>query len=140
MSNELAWRRDVVKALRRAGLDARPVENPADPGFPDIEFVGGTMELKELDRWPVRSGTPVRVPLYKSHQRIWHSRRAAAGGLVYVLLRVGFEFVLLPGAWAAVHLGESPRDVLYHASLAHWRSKCDALDGIAEVLRKEWKA
>jgi len=46
---ESRMRRFVVEALEP--LDAVPVENAACPGYPDVEFIGGVMELKQIPGW-----------------------------------------------------------------------------------------
>ena len=127
-------RGNVVKILRKAGLDARPVENPVDPGFPDVEYIGGTLELKAVDAWPKRESTPLRLDHYTKEQRIWHERRAHKGGRIHVLLQVGPEFLLFHGPVAANHLGEEPRDRLYTLASCRWPSLKDLRETLAPTL------
>lgn len=108
----------VVKALR--SLDAMSVENGAHPGTPDVNHLYGWMELKYLKSWPVRPGTPVRVDHFVPGQRAWIGRRARAGGCVHVLLKVGAEWLLFDGEWAALFLGKMTKGELIEASLGHW--------------------
>lgn len=67
------------------------VENLVGSGFPDVEgcFDGNSfyVELKGALR-PARPNTPVRVK-WQPGQKPWLSRRWAAGGSAFVLLRVG---------------------------------------------------
>lgn len=107
MTQEKLLRSHVVAALKP--LDARPVENPVDPGFPDVEFVGGTIELKKLEHWPVRAETPVKLDHYTQQQRVWHTRRWTKGGNVTLLLQVESEYLLFTGIVAATILGHVPQ-------------------------------
>lgn len=117
--SEKSLRRRVIKAL--APLDAVAVENIACPGFPDIEFVGGTMELKVIPGWPARAQTPVRVPKFRPVQRNWLRRRWRAGGLTLLLLRIGRdEYLLFDGDVAADRLGKVPRRELETEACVVW--------------------
>lgn len=97
-------RQSLVELLRP--LDAYAVENPCVPGMPDVEFVGGWVELKYVPAWPKRKYiTVVRIPHFTPIQRAWIRRRAKYGGRVFVVLRVEDDWFVLPGAPAANHLG-----------------------------------
>lgn len=72
---EQQQRQKVVKALNKAGRDATSVENPAYPGTPDIQFIGGWIECKYLEDWPAREETTVRIPHFTQQQRVWLIRR-----------------------------------------------------------------
>lgn len=88
-----------------AGLDAVRVENPADPGTPDINFKLGWIETKLIKRWPKKKLSPVRVRHYTPQQRAWHVRRHKVGGFILVVIEVeGYVFVY-DGLTAAQHLG-----------------------------------
>lgn len=136
MISEKQMRQNVVKALRKAKLDARPVENPVDPGFPDVEYIGGTLELKAVDAWPKRADTPLRLDHYTLEQRIWHERRHHRGGRIHVLLQVGREFLLFRGADAARHLGYEPCKFLRDLATRRWTSlqamKLELAEALAE--------
>jgi hypothetical protein len=136
MSSEKQLRGNVVKLLRGARLDARPVENPVDPGFPDVEYIGGLLELKEVDDWPARADTILRIEHYTQEQRIWHERRAHFGGRIHVLLQVEREYLLFTGAVAAQHLGRVPRATLYDLACARWPSLADLSAGLAVALKE----
>lgn len=136
MSSEKQLRGNVVKLLRGAKLDAQPIENPIVPGFPDVEYIGGLIELKEVDDWPAREDTPLRIEHYTQEQRIWHERRAHFGGRIHVLLQVGREYLLFKGAVAAQHLGRVPRATLYDLACARWASLADLSAGLAVALKE----
>lgn len=108
--NEDSIKPTVIKILRE--LDAVSVENAARSGTPDINFVEGWIELKWKSSWPVRPQTPLRVETFTPQQRAWITRRWRAGGNIWVLLRVGHEWLLFPGLWAALHLGEKTQSEL----------------------------
>jgi hypothetical protein len=62
--------------LTEAGLDAGSVENASGPGTPDIQYVGGWLELKWLAAWPKKADTPVVIEHFTPQQRVWAIRRA----------------------------------------------------------------
>jgi len=128
-------RSNVVKLLRHAGLDARPVENAVDIGYPDIEYIGGLLELKQIDAWPKRIETPLRCEHYTQEQRIWHERRWHAGGAIHVLLQVGPEFLLFTGRTAPNLLGHASRKVLVANAKAHFHTLADLVARLPEVLK-----
>lgn len=136
MTQEKTLRSHVLGILKKAGLDPRPVENPVDPGFPDVEFIGGTIELKKLEHWPVRPDTPVRLDHYTQQQRVWHTRRWAKGGNVTLLLQVEAEYLLLTGIVAATILGTAPQAELRREALRVFPSLGALKDGLAQAVKE----
>jgi hypothetical protein len=132
MAHESSLWKMMKKSLAGPGRDLVRVENPIAPGTPDVNYsINGTdgwVELKEIDRWPKRPGTPVRIPHYTPQQRLWIRRRVLAGGRAFVLLRVNesMTYLLLPGAWAWKNLGKVPREELERAACCRWRGEFDA--------------
>lgn len=118
-------RRPVVTALRE--LKAFAVENGhCYPGTPDVAYVGGWIELKELDKFPVRPTTPVRVRHFTPEQRAWHVAWEHHGGVSWVLLKVGkFDWLLFRGSVAADILGNVVRSELESAAVLIMRSGLD---------------
>ena len=71
------------------------VENSCGKGMPDVHFIqgkkSGWIELKFLEKWPrdkINSGLTL-------NQSMWSKEYRKAGGLSYVLLRIGREFTCL---------------------------------------------
>lgn len=89
-------RKNVVEAL--AKLDAKPVENPAWPGFPDVNYIEGVIELKQVDRWPARPETPLKLDHFTREQRIFLERRWRKGGNAFLLVQVDKTFLLYDGS------------------------------------------
>lgn len=117
--SEKAMRKRVTEALK--GLHAVPVENPARPGTPDVNFINGWIELKKLDRWPkIKPDDPVLLDHFTPQQRIWAQQRHRAGGNVWLLLQVGNEFLLFTGCFAAESLGRASKSALLHGAIKHW--------------------
>lgn len=110
-------RSQLIKLLKP--IHAVPVENAAEEGTPDVNTVYGWLELKLLDRWPVRGGA-VGAKLLRPAQRTWLRTRCAHAGSAWVLLRVANEHLLLWGAWAAEHLGRTNKEQLVEAAVAYW--------------------
>jgi hypothetical protein len=122
--NEAGQWQELQRQLRgRKDVHMGRVENPCDPGMPDVSWawagLEGFVELKDLNGWPKRGG-PVRVRHFRPAQKIWLRRRTRAGGRCHVLIRIGNEWLLLPGAWAAAHLGNAPRTELERAAVGIW--------------------
>ncbi len=111
----------VMKILKP--LDACRVENPCLPGTPDVNYVWGWIELKQVDNWPVNSHIPLRVPHFTPQQRIWLERRVRRGGKAHVLIQVAREYILLSGDVAAIMLGESTRQELIESAVFHVTAK-----------------
>jgi hypothetical protein len=110
----------VMKALR--GLHPIRVENPACAGTPDINYIGGWIENKYLASWPL-PGTIVRLDHFTPQQRCWHTLRAHAGGVSYVFLQVGREYLLFRGYDAAQELGKVTQQSLREMAVGIWDGK-----------------
>lgn len=109
-------RQRLVQSLR--SLHAVSVENPVGPGTPDINYVGGWVECKWLRSWPKQAKTPVRLDHeLTTQQRVWLRRRFTCGGVAWVILQCGREWLIFQGQVAADILGTSTREELY--SFAH---------------------
>jgi hypothetical protein len=111
----------VVKALKH--LDAISVENRVLPGTPDVEYIGGWVELKWIRSWPRNSDvSPVHVDHFTPQQRVWLKRRWRRGGRAFVLLQAGGQdWLLLDGETAAQCLGRATRKELYIRALITWK-------------------
>lgn len=122
--SEKALRRRVLKALKP--LCAKPVENPACPGTPDVAYIDGWVELKKIRRWPKDSHGKVIVHHFTPQQRIWLQDWCTAGGEAWLLLQVGRnEFLLFWGEDAANKLGKVDRLELLSLADVHWRQGLD---------------
>ena len=138
-------RNPIIKALSE--LDAVPVENPACPGTPDVWTLAGWIELKELDSWPVRETTTVKIPHFTVRQRGWLKRNWFRGGLSFVIIKVGrLEWLLLDGYWAAENIGKSTRAELVESAIRHFSNGLDkkellrCLQDIRTLNAKKWIA
>ena len=127
---ESGMRENLCRRLKK--LDAVAVENPARPGTPDVNFIGGWIECKWLRAWPKRVGTPVKLdhPLLAG-QKVWIRRRNRRGGKAWVMLQCGREWLLFRGGVACDFLGTSTRQELYRHVYHVWRSGLDADELIA---------
>lgn len=118
MSSEAKKRADLVKLMRP--WHAIPVENPAKPGTPDLNFTFGWIELKYLRNWPRLAETVVRIETYTPQQRNFARARAEAGGKVWFMLVVGNEWLLFRGEDAAEHIGSLTAEGLYDLAVGAW--------------------
>lgn len=108
----------VTHALRT--LHAMAVENSVQPGTPDVEYIGGWIELKSLDAWPKRADTAVAVSHFNQFQRLWLRRRSKMGGRAHLVLRVGTEWLVLEGGVAADIVGVATKGELLASAVFHW--------------------
>lgn len=122
--SESTMRGDVVRLLKAAGLDAIPVENPVGPGTPDVNYVEGWIELKQLRYWPRTTG-PVRVRHFRKGQRLWLRQRWEAGGNAWLLLRVRSDWLLFDGDVAARVVGLVSREELDRNARIAWSTKTE---------------
>ena len=90
---EQQQRQLVVKALTRNGFDATSVENPAYPGTPDVQYIGGWLELKYAEDWPKRAATTVRIEHFTPQQRVWLLRRHIS--CEKLKTKVGYGYLVL---------------------------------------------
>lgn len=112
-------RTTVLSALRP--LHAIYVENGAKAGTGDVNYIEGWLELKWLHNWPKRPKTPIKLPEFTPQQRLFLIERCRMNGQARVLLRVGREWILLPGMWSAFRLGKtSTRADILAAAEKHW--------------------
>lgn len=131
MGTESNMRGRIVQVL--AGLHPVAIESGyVNPGTPDVNFIGGWIELKCVMSWPARPSTPLRVPHFTNEQRIWLRKRCRAGGGAWVLLRVGkghkADWIILRGDVAADHLGHCTRAELETHALRWWTPHLDEAD------------
>lgn len=121
MATEASMRATVLQAL--APLDPIPVENTARPGTPDVNYLRGWLELKQISQWPVYSSTPVRVRHFTFQQKLWIQNRIHAGGIVHVVLKVRFTWLVLNGMYAYHHLNIATREELVDAAVLYFQHK-----------------
>lgn len=102
MTEKTWWNNHVKPALHRpaAGRVAKKVQDAFQRGRPDVDLcVRGAvalLELKYLDRWPVRGGALTWSGGQEVEQRAWMREWTRAGGQAYFLLGVAGLWYLLP--------------------------------------------
>jgi len=108
----------IREAIR--DLDPVRVENAVGPGTPDINYLGGWIESKQVEAWPKRASTPLRIDHYTAQQRSWHCKRRRAGGRVHLVLEVreNNSFLIFDAATAAMGLGHWTQQQC--CQRAHW--------------------
>lgn len=105
---------DLVRGELSPFAHLERVENRVNEGTPDVNYCfngergEGWLELKDIERWPARDDTIVRIEHVTEVQRAWWRARRAAGGAVFVLLRVHSphrQYLLFEGYAASNCLG-----------------------------------
>jgi hypothetical protein len=111
----------VLKALE--SLDAIPVENSKKPGTPDINYIGGDIELKYLKAWPKRERTKIKFPKFTPQQRVRLHLRSSKGGKCYVFIQIADFFLIYEGGFAAEQLGKMDTGEMLITADKVWRQK-----------------
>lgn len=111
----------VVKAMRQ--FDAMAVENRVRPGTPDVNYIGGWVELKWIKRWPKNADiSAVHIDHFTPQQRVWLKNRWRKGGRAFLLLQAaGTDWLLFDGETAAHCLGRATREQLCARALKTWK-------------------
>ncbi len=118
LPEQLMW--DKIRPALKALDPVRIESHLTASGIPDVNYSQGWIELKYAERWPPRQG-PLRVDHFTPEQRGWLVQRRQAGGLAFLLLKVGrYEWLLFDGLVAAALVGEATRERLYTACIARW--------------------
>lgn len=135
--SESGQRSRVVRALR--SLDALAIENPICPGTPDVNYIGGWLELKWLRSWPSRENTVVQLPHFTIQQRRWLRDRHALGGDAWLLLQCKAEWLLFTGRDAHDYVGNLTREGLYKVVRARWTRGLKDKE-LVECLTRDWES
>ena len=133
--SEKTLRKNMIAALKEARMHPVAVENPCHPGTPDVNYVGGWVELKQLDAWPANPSTGVSIPHLTRQQVLWLGDRCVAGGNAYLLLQVGKEYLLFHGC-SVKSINGSTRLSLKRMALAVWDSLADMKSELPGCLQK----
>jgi len=99
--------------------------------------IRGWMELKVLERFPVRHNTPVKIPHWTSGQRYWAIRHRAQGGHTWLVVRVEDTVYVFNAADAAGGIDSWDRADFEANSVqldARNAKTLDVLDALAEVV------
>lgn len=98
-SESSLWK--TVQKNMKGFWEADRVENPVNPGMPDVYFtlkssgVMGWIELKHAHAWPRKACTPLRIDHFTRVQRNWFKRHGKEGANIHLLLQVGTDYFLI---------------------------------------------
>jgi hypothetical protein len=141
MTSEAGLRATVRQHLAPYGRLVRLEGNPIS-GIPDLyfNFLGATgwLELKHLDRWPVRPRTPVRIESLRLEQVLWLEAETRARGRAFLLLQVGNEWLLLDTATVrSLWEGTETQSTLIERALVHGARTFPAKEIVRALRRKQ---
>lgn len=102
------------------GWDPVRVENSAEKGTPDVNYVNGWIELKWERKQPRNPDRLFVIAHYSQEQRTWAIRRHRAGGNVFLLLKISQEWLLLKGEVAAEYLNYVSLNKLREVTIGRW--------------------
>jgi len=97
-------------------------------GIPDVSYgarkANGWIELKYLPAWPKQAKTEVKIEHYTTEQKRWLRNRGQYGGLCWLFLRVGDEFMLFD--WQQAQLvGKLTKSELLTLCDYHWTNSIE---------------
>ena len=96
MSESDLWK--YVKEGMLGRWHSTRIESSSSNGVPDVTWgipgKNGWMELKNIDEWPKRKDTKIKLPL-RAEQKLWIKIRGRLSGSVWVLCRIEkYHFLL----------------------------------------------
>lgn len=105
-------------------------EDRYSEGIPDLSFgllgVGGWIELKQINSWPIKAATVVKPKKFTPAQANWLLRRGKKSGFCYVLVKVAQHDFFLFNFVEARALREGRTKAWYLANnLKHWPRNID---------------
>lgn len=116
-------------AVGKHWREATRHEDKLAKGIADVSFVGnderhGWVELKQLDEWPKRESTIVRVEHFTKDQLFWLQRKGKAGGNTWLFMKVERDYLLF--YWNRLErVGQvNKAELCRHASMV-WQGRMD---------------
>jgi len=131
MAHESALWKLVKRKIEAPGRHLVRVENPIGAGTPDVNYcihgVEGWIELKEVNCFPKRASTVVKIGHYTPQQRLWIRRRGMSGGMVFLFLRelASMTYMLFEWQYAWEHVGKATEFELRKNALICWSGDFD---------------
>ena len=110
-------------------LEATRHEEKLQSGVADVSFVGndgwhGWMELKQLDAWPKRESTIVRVEHFTVDQKHFLQSKGLAGGNVWLFMKVERDWLLF--YWNRIEsIGQVNKAELIRIATFVWLGRMD---------------
>jgi hypothetical protein len=103
-------------------------ENPIGLGTPDINLcykgIEAWVEIKYLEKFPVKPTTSVKIPHFSNDQRNWLKRRGECSGLAWLFVQTGTEYFLFD--WKnAQYIGELVTLDWEHFAKGYWNKRCN---------------
>jgi Mesyanzhinovviridae DNA helicase len=119
MSESSMWSRVRIALIK---LDPVRIENRLEKGTPDVNLAGGEwIELKWKRKRPKNPAAILKLDHeYTTEQRTWALRRIYAGGKVFVLVKIGPEYLLFWGSVAAEYLEKVSLNELRARAIKVW--------------------
>lgn len=128
MSEKAMWSTmRKAMALGKHWREATRHEEKLAKGIADVSFVGndyrhGWMELKQLDAWPKRESTIVRVEHFTKEQKFWLQRKGKAGGNTWLFMKVERDYLLF--YWTRLErIGQVNKDELLRDASVVWSKR-----------------
>lgn len=115
---EAAVVKKVMQALK--GWDPLRVENIHMPGTPDINFIGGWIEVKWVLQYPVKDETIITCRHFTIEQRNFLKRRMLMGGATFLFVGIAGNYYLFDGIAGANFFGFVERQMLRRKARNVW--------------------
>lgn len=112
-------------------------EDQFSEGIPDLSFgsrgVNGWIELKFIEKYPIKLTTPIKPKKYTPEQVNWLTKRGKKGGLCWVLVKVAEDFFLFSFGQARRVRAGMTREEYRKFSVMVWTRSIDP-DQFIEVI------
>ena len=114
-------------------------EDKFNSGIADVSFVcggeHGWIELKQMDKWPVRPSTIVRCKHYTPQQRNFLVNKGGHGGNAWLFVKIGRDYLLFH--WQqAIKFGELNTAETRALALGIWHNRMN-WEELADMLAVE---
>ena len=130
MSEKAFWH-SLAKNMAKGKYwrEATRHEDKMQAGIADVSFVGnngkhGWIELKQINEWPVRPTTLVRMPHFTDAQRIWLKRKGEAGGNTWILVKIDRDVLLFHWEYAPLLGFLDGQNIMGYAA-GIWKNRVD---------------
>jgi len=111
-------------------------EDKFNSGIADVSFIcggnHGWVELKQLDKWPVRPSTIVRCKHYTTQQRHFLKAKGEHGGNTWLFVKIGRDYLLMHHGPAQL-FGTMTSFETRFRSFGQWRNRMN-WEELADIL------
>lgn len=109
--------------------DVQSHEDQFSEAIPDLSYGfnkrNGWIELKQVESWPKKPDTPVRIKRYTPQQVNWLNNRQKKGGSCYILIKVEDDYFMFHATHGRDLRGGLTKAEYYTRSIVFWERSVD---------------